>query len=640
MKNLARLSLCFLCLSLAMGCDDEKPNPQNTCTFAGAQCGDSYTLVKCTDGKMTAENCLYGCEYGACKSQNALPAQCTFTNTQCSADYASVVRCNNGQIETVQQCPQGCEYGACKTQSSEQKCNYAGNICANGSVYRCDNGTQVLVQACKNGCKNDSCIPDPEDPEPKCDWSGRRCNSSAFAIECQNGAETVVEYCEQDCKDGVCVDWELQEGCDYEGKQCKDGHVIACDLESGNEYVAERCLDGCENGACKTVACPDNLTPSCFDLNAKLSCNPATGNLEKVACPADQLCVNGECVKSSAETQCDFETSCSQDGSTIRKCENGKATYEPCGNQKYCDDSTGTPTCVNAVVDGRCNEATFIPYCQNDKTLVKCDQQSVDYEDCNGKQCVNGRCIDKKTVKIGDKCTVETFSETCVGQVPVTCTNKKVTAKTADCTNDDMICGVVVEDNIAGARCFEACKTKGQHINQCITFSEKAYQSVYESIAIDADNGDGRVGLDMVQGSFEMCDISCEAGKCVDYTEGISDAGKPCDPSTYKAYCKDSTRAVTCEYESNTKADLVTVEKCDYNESCQPTTIDGKATVDCLKSCKPSDPPKYECTSNGWLTTSSKFECKETNGSYLYIETDYNICDTKKGCADDGQCAK
>ncbi len=643
MNHLTRYAACLLCLSLTLGCDDEKTeNTPQGCTFIGTQCADSHTLVSCTNGQMSAQNCLLGCEYGACKTQDQPSAQCSFTTPQCSPDNTSVVTCANGQIQIAQHCALGCEYGACKTQDPPaQQCSYAGNICMNGSVYRCDNGSQILVETCKNGCKNDSCIPDPDEPEPKCDWSGRRCNSSAFAIECQNGAETVVEYCEQDCQNGVCVDWELDEGCDYDAPQCKGGHVITCDRDTGNEYVSERCIDGCENGACKTVACPENITPSCFDLSTKLACSTATGKLEKVACPNGKLCVNGECVDSSAEIDCDFETSCSQDGTTIRKCENGKATYETCGKQMYCDDSSGSPQCVSAVVDGRCDEATFIPYCADDRTLVQCDQKSVTREDCNGKQCVNGRCIDKNTAKIGDKCTVETFSETCVGEVPVTCTNKKVTAKAADCSKDNMICGVVLENTIASARCFEPCKTKGQHINQCITFSETAYQSVYECISVDADNGDGRLGLDMVQGSFVMCDISCEAGKCVDYTEGIPDAGKTCNPKTFTPYCKDSSRAVTCEYDSDLKEDIVTVEKCDYNETCQPTTVDSEATVDCIQSCKPSDPKKYECSANSWgLTTSNVYECQKSNGVYLYIHTDTDICDTKKGCADDGQCAK
>ncbi|MBR4984762.1 MAG: hypothetical protein IKY83_03350 [Proteobacteria bacterium] len=643
MKNLARFAAFILCLAILSGCeDDKKATPSdNTCSIVGTQCADSYTLIRCTDGKMIAENCPNGCEFGACKTNGSTQSQCTFTNLQCSTDFSSVIQCINGSVITVETCATGCELGACKSTDGTQTCGYTGNVCNNGSVFRCDNGTQVLVETCANGCKNNSCIPDPDAPDDTCNWQGRRCNASAFAIECQNGTETVVEYCEQDCQDGICTDWELEEGCTYQGSQCKDGHVVACDIESGNEYVADRCIEGCVNGACRTVSCPDNLTPSCFDLNTTLECNQATGELQKVACPNDKLCVNGTCVASSAESDCNFETSCSQDRTSIRKCESGKASYVACGQQMYCDDSDGTPKCVSAVTDGRCDEAVFIPYCADDKTLVSCDQQAIQRENCNGKQCVNGRCIDKNTAQIGDKCTVETFSESCIGNVPVTCTNKKVTAKAADCSKDNMICGVVTENSIASAFCFEPCKVKGQHIDQCITFSETAYQSTYECIAIDADNGDGRLGLEMVQGSFQMCDISCEAGKCVDYTEGISDAGKSCDPASYKAYCKDSTRAVTCDYDSKSKADLVTVEKCDYNESCQPTTIDGVATVDCIQSCKASDPPKYECSSNSWgFTTSNKFECKQSNGTYLYLHTDTDICDTNKGCAEDGQCAK
>ena len=216
----------------------------------------------------------------------------------------------------------------------------------------------------------------------------------------------------------------------------------------------------------------------------------------------------------------------------------------------------------------------------------------------------------------------------------------KVTATDEDCSKSGMICGVILDNSVAGAYCFEPCTVLGQERNTCSVMSDTAYQSVYECIKVDHGIGDGRLGYDMEQGTWQPCDIGCKEGKCFDYTEGITGLGDSCEKETFKGYCHNNV-AVYCDL--NDSQLEVQAELCDYDEACVVQKNGSITTSECFKQCTKGTKPHYICTKGDLFGTtiyeSQAYTCSEYNGVYVYLpdESTYELC-SNKGCDSEGKC--
>ena len=495
-------------------------------------------------------------------------------------------------------------------------CDYTGSKCnADGTALLTCSGGKETTRTCT--CTNDAC-----EDEPECDYADTRCNADGTEVlMCHNGEEISIQECI--CKNGDCVE------CSYSGSRCRsDGRALLhCD-ENGIEVV-ETCT--CENNACKVEPCDSDFMPTCSDNFTALTC--VEDKLKYTPCEGDNVCANGECLPRNQEVSCDFDTECSADLTSLRKCSNGKVTYVLCGHQKYCDSDTNT--CVDAVVDGKCDEGTFIPYCDNN-TAVYCNNTSVKHEPCNTMVCDEGICKQKTSVKaIGDECNPETFKQQCIGETPVECNQKSkhVVPLEDVCTADGSICGEISDFGVQEARCFEPCTTKGAMRNTCTVTVDKTYQSVYECI----DIGHNCLGYEMVTGTWQPCDIGCASGKCYDYTQGIEHIGEEC-PDNFKGYCKASNLAVSCEIDDSGEEIISTVqaELCYPEEVCAVITEDGKTSGKCMVRCDEGDPDRYECSALFDKFVSYKHKCQLVDGKMVYANTgDFDLCTE---CNADGSC--
>ncbi|GEM_PF-4463123 len=620
-----------------------KPDETEKCTYEGNVCSDDLTkVVKCDNGTETiVENCDNGCENGECKN-GELPPQCDYQGTQCDENMTAVVKCENGEETIVEPCENGCENGMC---IENEQCNYTGKRCDPeiSAVIECDNGTENIVETCDDGCKDGKCI-EGEVPA-QCNFKGKQCNEAMDAvIKCEDGAETIVETCGYLCENAKCIDPDPTV-CDFTGKQCREHEVVQCDKEQ-HFVVVEECIEGCTDGACDKVTCPASVNPSCFDPKMILECDASTKQMIKKACKANELCVNGECFEDSELVSCSFESSCTPDNTAIRKCENGKASYEVCPNQTSCEDDSGTPECVSTVTGTKCDEVKFNPYCDDKNHAFTCDEGNLKDQNCGtAKKCLKGECVSQKDWEIGEECTIENFPETCVGNVPVKCVKEagkkaKVTATDEDCSKSGMICGVILDNSVAAAYCFEPCTVLGQERNTCTDGGGTTYQSVYECIKVDHGFEDGRLGYDMEQGTLQTCDIGCKKGKCFDYTEGITGLGDSCEKESFKGYCHNNV-AVSCDL-NDTKFE-VQAELCDYDEACVVQKNSDITTADCFKQCTKGTKPQYICTEGDLFGTtiyeSQAYTCTEYEGVYVYLpdESTYKLC-SSKGCGSDGKC--
>ncbi|MBQ9244047.1 MAG: IPT/TIG domain-containing protein [Proteobacteria bacterium] len=82
---------------------------------------------------------------------------CSFSLPQCSADFSSIERCENGVLISTK-CQNGCIAGSCKKETTGETCAYSGGKCSDDARYllTCSNGSE-LKQECPNGCAYNAC---------------------------------------------------------------------------------------------------------------------------------------------------------------------------------------------------------------------------------------------------------------------------------------------------------------------------------------------------------------------------------------------------------------------------------------------------------------------------------------------------
>ena len=616
---------------------------QETCTDTENHCNaDNTKVVKCQDGnEVEVSKCECGCDSktNICKLCQA----CDYEGQKCDpTGTGSVLECKNGTESTVKTCPSGCNDAGTDCAEVKETCTDTKDHCNadNTKVVKCQDGNEVEVSRCECGCDQNACK-----ECPKCDYKNTKCDSTfSNVLECRDGKEITVKTCtdEQICSDGKCVGIEAPEVCDTKGRKCLGRTVINCSAANAQPDIIEDCIETCTNGKCDDVACPEKPQPACFDARTILECDNGTHKMKKTSCGEGESCVSGECFKSDQQSSCAFETQCSADGSAIKSCKEGKVTYENCPVKKYCDASSGSPKCVSAMISedlGLCDEEHFVSACDGEKTAYTCESGSLKVTNCNKNQtCISGICRTTTNKKIGDSCAKDNFDDTCIDNTPVTCDSKTkhivVIENEKNCTEENAVCGSVESGGVQLFSCYEPCQEKGAILARCIPDGDKNYQTKLECV----DLGNGKLGLDHINANYDQCDKECKEGKCVDYTEGIENVGKECEADKFKAYCKDSSRGVTCE-ENDEEKTVITVELCDTNELCAAYkkfegSDDAYDTAGCLKQCKSGDPDRYECAGNV-IFASTQFTCKKIADSYLYVPVDNKFCEQ---CGDDGKC--
>lgn len=581
---------------------------------------------------LTLALCAVSFGFVACSDDGDDDVSCSYTVPKCNADGTALLTCENGK-ETVKACT--CSNNACQITPAPDtpECDYTGSKCSDDgtALLTCENGKET-VKACT--CSNNACE-SSQNPSLECHYSGSRCNADGTALlTCNDGKET-AESCL--CIENACLD--ESEFCLYEGTRCDSDNknVVYCD-EDGVQRHKETCYESCENGRCKDVACPTPDTKTCLDPKTTFVCE--NDIMVAKTCPEGLGCADGECLDQNADLSCTFDSHCSDDLSTALRCVDGKLDSIVCKNGESCVMNGKTPECQKTET---CEN--FRNYCVEEngaQYAMRCDdnaaKDSKPYKKTCNAVCRNGVCTSNLT--IGADCNPDGQwpGDTCIDNVIAQCNKKTKKVEVQKACGDDEICGQVADGDLNTPSCYEPCTKLGARVSRCISTSDNAYVAEYECIQVDAALGDGRLGWEMVQGTYNQCDMTCSEGKCTDYTDGIENVGKTCDKTEFKGYCHKSDIAVSCDFDPNTDEmiDLVTVEKCDIDEFCQ--VIDNDA--DCVKTCKLSDPPRYEC---GIMMQkkpiSRKFTCQSVGDVNIYQqdEDEMDICE--KGCnAATGQC--
>ena len=647
-------ALCLLCVS----CDDGD-RKKSECAYQGTRCTeDGAYVTTCRDGEEFRDPCTAGCEGGVCKGS------CAYTGTQCRG--GALYTCNAGKETKTKDCE--CA-SATECKSSGTGCSYTGTQCRSDALYSCSGGQETKLKDCTCASTTEC-----ETSAADCDYSGKKCSDDYDAVlRCDSGTESVVkecgetEYCDPEELD--CLDLGETHVCDAGAGPACLGEKTAIRCKSdGSIEIVEECIEGCTDGECDAVSCPATMSPSCFDRKTKLECDSTSNTMKKTPCGDGEVCNRGVCSSGSSTVDCDFVRKCADDHSGVLSCNKGTITFEHCPVKQYCSDTDadGNPTaisCKSAMISESqniCDPAHFVDACDG-KTAYRCDPTAsgtvgtLNTQFCTGQQeCVEGICRTTSTnKKIGDTCNVQYFDPVCIGSQPVKCEKNNaneyvVTADGPDCSTNGGVCGVILMDGAPHADCFEPCNNPGATISECWDMGGNWAEAPQQCVSI----GNGKYGLDHINAHTTECGTGgCTQGHCVDYTAGIENVCGVCSRTgngAFTDYCKDSSRAVSCELDVNDDCGhgqseySVLVELCDYDEVCAVFPWeDGTQKADCLKQCDANKAQAgaeghtiWDCEAGTHFSTLHSSECVKIGNSYVYKPNDAQLCNS---CSD-GKC--
>ncbi len=664
------LSAFAACMALS-ACDDDNKKDSSSAdecdpaTYA-AQCDktDNMTQYYCSsDKKINKRSCPNGCnkETGMCVdvSENNCRAGTTIV-WKCSEDGKTSSGCRNN-AEATDTCNYGCNpsTGRC----NPEPCTENTYRCNDNNLQKCVSQTWTTEQECGNLSCNDSTRTCEAKTNPSgCTNNTYRCNDNDLEF-CENNTWTL----KQACGDLLCDEF-LEECFDENEKVCtvhcdyNDLTLITCD-EDNNEIYTE-CTVGCVNAECIDNSCAANTPSSCRTTKERRICE--NGHYTTKPCEDGTLCVDGECVQTTSVDDCNWSGSiCSDDNRSVKTCANGKASTTKCddgytcGAAAACEKSyTGDKITSNA----KCDSSKFIPFCgavegsTYEINTIECINDVITTKGCaENRVCEVGyadntvSCRPKSAVerlKLGEKCSNDDkFAKTAIcidGNIPAACDSSTgvltaVESYKGGCKKYGMICSLTDVENapdVYTASCFDPCDAEGIIQHACISAGDIVYQVDQRC----SDLGDGQLGYVDIEGTFNPCDMECSAGKCVDYTAEIPNAGKSCDLlPNHSSYCLNSSLLVECaEYTdaNDQEVSLIAGEKCYTYETC--TTHDDVAK--CRQNCKPGDPNRSVCQSFLLNEYSAPTVCTNVNGTYVYVESNISEWTNCKNGCQDGKC--
>jgi hypothetical protein len=173
---------------------------------------------------------------------------------------------------------------------------------------------------------------------------------------------------------------------------CGTGGLACLVCKGGESCVDGQCTTNtpCDPVSCSTGCCQDGL---CLPGTAQDACG--TGGLACVACPSDQLCIEGECGLGTCDANtcpngcCDGNTC--EPGNTDEACGTGGAACAVCTDPDHCvSQACGTAPCSTSTCTGCCDTQGV---CQTGDTREACGTGGKACKVCQGSNsCVNGNC--------------------------------------------------------------------------------------------------------------------------------------------------------------------------------------------------------------------------------------------------------
>ena len=487
--------------------------------------GTTCTQGKCLDiGELPEPSCGNGLreEGELCDSENVGSATCESVK---GAGYKGKLRCNakcngydtsacifnpSGTDDPVEPCiceeNESCVNGHCQP-NEDCSCN-DGAVCIGGICVVPEEGEACanMPPTCFNGntvksCSNDKIIY-TTCPYSKVCSAGQCIHTTTSGCNASNPCPSGYV-----CEAGSCVD-QRPTICNNNQLICGYGKdIITC---ADNHYILyKKCTEKCENGECVITEpeCHENQKQCTDDGKIKICINGLWETSNNIC---EYGCANGTCLvpETPPENECaQGDTKC--DGTSLLVCRAGKWVRTDCGTNKVCQE-------------GAC----------------------VDVDLCNGmictdgKQCVNGTCIDKEIVCIKN-------NTLCRDDVVYACNGEAWLAQ-SDCAADGMKCkdglcffeqecgNGILED---GEECddgnifiYDGCSDdcRIESVPECETGTTTCLDAVTIRVCINGRWDASNVCVDQYH---------CVDGICVPYRQcgnGILEDGEICDGNQFK----------------------------------------------------------------------------------------------------------
>ncbi len=269
-----------------------------------------------------------------------------------------------------------------QTNSDNPTCVRGQRTCIDMNTLQiCIDGKQILTELCliNEICDGNQCVPKDKNcndtcelPATKCDPSGKvetcadhdgnGCFEFGTPIACADG--TI-------CDSGLCKPNDCTDLCQENETTCEEDLITTCgrsangclEFQPGKECPESQT---CSNGACADAStCEDECKIDenvCATDGKRRVCENGPDNCtiltEGVACPANEVCKNGECVtKRNCDDLClAGEKVCV--GNKLAACEtNAEGCLEfpnptACPNSETCENANGVVGCTAAPVTG------------------------------------------------------------------------------------------------------------------------------------------------------------------------------------------------------------------------------------------------------------------------------------------------
>jgi len=695
---------CAIDKSKAVVCDDSNDSScaKNTCDPAQGKCVIKHLAEgqTCDDGNPCTKTSK--CKASQCIGSGAVTCN---DNNPCTTDS-----CNPAEGCVFDFKPGACDDGDKCTENDN--CDSAGcvgkkKVCDDTVACTsndCDKATgKCLFQGNNKLCEdNNPCTIDNCDEKKDCSntpLKGATCDDGDACTKdaCEEGKCVVVDYickCKgaADCDDNNPCTTDACTGGKCENKTARDG--TGCD-------TADKC-HAAKSGVCKAGTCTGGKPKDCskgLGPCVSGSCNPATGNCEKLnktdgtlcdadktGCTVDDKCVVGACVKGSApdcsklDAPCAKGT-CTSTGANTFKCE-GKplAKGTACEDGKFCtvkDSCDAAGKCLSGGVNpcGSAGDQCNTGFCDTkaDKCAKKPKENTVNCVDgsfctvhdkcdgkgvcgsgqarvCPGATCKLGRCDEK-----GNKCyhvqatggavcndnnactTVDKCDKAgkCVGTTPKTCPSSP--CRLAACESKSGECKLTNASNGAACNDGNACTTVDACSNGICAGSKP------KVCGGDAcNNGVCNTASGGCEKKPKAGTVKCEDGTAC--TTGDLCKSGQCVAGKYTCDCKVNT---DCDDKNGCTDDVCVsssgTKRCDNKPKTNAGCNDGKACTTgdkCSNSGVCVGTPKVcndskSCTSDYCDTKTGKCVFKPLTGQSC---KDSSLCTTNDKCQSDGSC--
>jgi len=333
---------------------------------SGAQCRPSEDCInEC--GQVGVKQCALG-ENGYQECQTSAADDCLHWGAMVACEQGQ--SCSNGECRAVAECIDECPANArdCEAGGFRTCGDFDDDDCLEWSaVTPCED-----AQFCSNGICDEDC-------QAECGPEGaRQCSGAGFAVcgKHEEGNDCLiwgpVKACdgEETCSGGRCRAAGCINECGLDTKQCQGNGTQTCGNFDDDDCTEWGAVVPCDEGeSCSNGECSTRCTNECGVLNQRQCAGngyQVCGNTDEDAClewggenacPAGQVCANGECAAQCVNGCAEGSKQCQ--GAGVQTCGNFNedacfewSGVEPCPDGQTCSEGACAVACGDECVRG------------------------------------------------------------------------------------------------------------------------------------------------------------------------------------------------------------------------------------------------------------------------------------------------